>query len=346
MDLIISDSDFNGIGIIDNATSVIWTKRYYERGDFEIYIRANADTAEMLRDGHFVTRPDDDAIGIIEAIKITTSVEDGDYIIATGIMLDGITNRRVINTQTVVSGTPETCIRTLITNNCIKSRPFPNFRLDTNLAGIGGAHRAQYTGDNLYDAITDICKSHGIGSRVVLGNDGMFVFQLFRGVDRSENQTENPHVTFSAEFDNLANTEYTLDTAARKNFAYVAGEGEGRARKIATVSSGTPSGFGLREVWVDARDASTNDGEISESEYMEQLRTRGVEKMAEAADTESFTGEIVNAYTYVYGVDYALGDIVTVKDEYGHALDTRIIEVIESEDSTGRTIIPKFEGWG
>lgn len=345
MDLIISDTGFNGMGIIDDATSVIWAKRYYEHGDFEIYIRASANAAELLQAGHFVTRQDDDAIGIIEGIRITTSTEEGDYIIATGIMMDGITKRRIINVQTVVSGTAEACVRKLITNNCISSRPFPNFRLDENSAGITDRHRAQYTGDNLYEAITDICKSYGIGKRVVLGDDGAFVYQLYKGADRSENQTENPHVTFSGEFDNLANTEYSLDTASIKNFAYVAGEGQGRARKIATVSNGTPSGYDLREIWIDARDASTNEGEIDEAEYMEQLTTRGAEKLSEAAG-ESFTGEIINAYTYVYGVDYALGDIVTVKDEYGHAVDVRIVEVIEAEDSTGRTIIPKFEGWG
>lgn len=346
MDLIISDADFRGIGIIDNASSVIWTKRYYERGDFEIYIRAGAGAAALLQEGHFITRPDDDAIGIIEGIRITTSIEDGDYIIATGIMLDGITARRVINKRTVVSGTVEKCIRTLITNNCIDARPFPNFRLDENLVGITDAHRAQYTGTNLYTAITDVCKSYGIGNRVVLGDDGAFVYQLYRGIDRSENQTVNPHVTFSAEFDNLANTEYMQDMAALKNFAYVAGEGEGSARKIATISNGAPSGYNLREVWVDARDASTNEGEISESEYMQQLQTRGIESMAETQDSEAFTGEIVNAYTYVYGVDYALGDIVTIKDEYGHSVDSRIVEVIEAEDANGHSIIPKFEGMG
>lgn len=346
MDLIISDTDFNGIGIIDDASSVIWTKRYYERGDFEIYVRASVEAAEVLREGYFVTRPDDDAIGIIEAIKITTNIESGDYITATGIMLDGITARRVINAQTVISGTAENGIRKLITNNCINSRPFPNFRLDENLAGITDTHRAQYTGDNLYTAITDICKAYGIGKRVVLGADGAFVFQLFRGVDRSENQAENPHVTFSGEFDNLANTEYKQDAAARKNFAYVAGEGEGSARKIATIAKGAPSGYALCELWVDARDASTNSGEISETEYMQQLQTRGAEQLASAADSESFTGEIVNAYTYVYGVDYALGDIVTIKDEYGHSVDSRIVEVIEAEDANGHSIIPKFEGMG
>ena len=99
-------------------------------------------------------------------------------------------------------------------------------------------------------------------------------------------------------------------------------------------------------MWVDARDASTNDGEVSASDYTAQLQARGGEALAESTVTESFTGEIINAYTYIYGEDYSLGDIVTVHDNYGHALDVRITEVIECEDANGKTIIPKFEGWG
>lgn len=348
MDLIISDAGFVDIGIIDYAESVLWVKRYFDSGDFEIYVRADTYTAELLQEGHFVTRPDDDAIGIIEAVKITSDVENGDYITATGIMMDGITARRVISAQTIVSGTVEACIRRLISDNCITSRPFPRFRLETATGAFAASYRAQYTGDNLRDAVAEICKAHGIGNRVTLDADRYFVFGLYAGVNRSESQTENAHVTFSAEFDNIASTEYSLDASAHKNVAYVAGEGEGRARKIARTYTGSaePSGYARREVWVDARDASTNSGEVSAADYTAQLETRGAERLAEAATVEAFTGQIVNAYTYTYGVDYSLGDIVTVRDNYGHSLDVRITEVIECEDTNGKTIIPKFEGWG
>lgn len=348
MDLIISDAGFTDIGIIDYAESVLWVKRYFDSGDFEIHVRADTDTAQLLREGHFVTRPDDDAIGIIEAVKITSDVENGDYITATGIMMDGIISRRVINAQTIVSGTVEACIRRLISDNCISSRPFPMFRLETATGAFTASYKAQYTGDNLKEAVVEICKAHGIGNRVTLGDDGYFVFGLYAGIDRSESQIENAQVTFSAEFDNIASTEYFLDASAHKNFAYVAGEGEGRARKIASTYSGgaEPSGYARREVWIDARDASTNDGEVSEGDYTEQLKARGGESLAASATVESFTGEIVNAYTYTYGVDYSLGDIVTVRDDYGHSLDVRITEVIECEDTNGKTIVPKFEGWG
>ena len=349
MDLYIHDADLVGIGIIDYAESVLWVKRYFDSGDFEIYVRAGVDTAELLKEGHFVTRSDDDAVGIIEAVKITSDVENGDYITATGIMMDGIISRRVISKQTIVSGTVSECIYRLITENCVTSRPFPRFRmLEWPDAGTA-LYRAQYTGDNLKTAVVEICKARGIGNRVRLdARRTTFIYELYEGIDRSERQSENAHVTFSAEFDNIASAEYFLDTSAHKNFAYIAGEGEGSARKITSTHSGSaePSGYARREVWIDARDASTNGGEVSADDYTAQLKARGSESLTESSVVESFAGEILNAYTYVYGEDYFLGDIVTVRDNYGHALDVRITEVIECEDANGKTIIPKFEGWG
>lgn len=42
-------------------------------------------------------------------------------------------------------------------------------------------------------------------------------------------------------------------------------------------------------------------------------------------------------------IDYNLGDIVEVENEYGLKARVRITEVIESEDENGYTCIPKFE---
>ena len=46
---------------------------------------------------------------------------------------------------------------------------------------------------------------------------------------------------------------------------------------------------------------------------------------------------------YKYKQDYDVGDIVTIKNEYGIIADVRITEVTESEDSTGFSVIPTFE---
>ena len=57
----------------------------------------------------------------------------------------------------------------------------------------------QITGKNLADAVSDICQTYGFGYRVTL-NDGNIVFALYAG--------SITDVTFSAEFDNLINSDY------------------------------------------------------------------------------------------------------------------------------------------
>ncbi|MBR6503064.1 MAG: hypothetical protein IKT42_06435, partial [Clostridia bacterium] len=125
-----------------------------------------------------------------------------------------------------------------------------------------------------------------------------------------------------------------------KNVALVAGEGEGTARKTASI--GTASGLDRYELFVDARDVSSNDGAISANEYTNLLLERGAQNLSETVITESIEGEIEPNYTYVLNRDYFLGDIVDVINDYGVTMSPRIIEVIECTDTNGYTCIPTF----
>ena len=107
---------------------------------------------------------------------------------------------------------------------------------------------------------------------------------------------------------------------------------------------GDASGVDRREIFVDARDVSSNDGELTDTEYYAQLTQRGVENLAENAEMRNFEGETVD-YTYKYGYDYGIGDIVEVVNEYGMQAATRVIEVIESEDESGKYTIPTFSSY-
>lgn len=77
--------------------------------------------------------------------------------------------------------------------------------------------------------------------------------------------------------------------------------------------------------------------------YTIYLITRGYEKLAEYGITKSFEGSIEADTTFKFKKDYFLGDIVTVKNEYGISEKARIIEVIETFDDNGKSIEPKFE---
>ena len=47
MDLYIADQNFQIVGIIDAPSSLIWAERYFEIGDFEIYVPATDDYADI-----------------------------------------------------------------------------------------------------------------------------------------------------------------------------------------------------------------------------------------------------------------------------------------------------------
>lgn len=343
MDLYIADQNFQTLGIIDAASSAIWSERYFEVGDFEIYVPATDYYVDLLREDRYVFRNDTDCGMIIESVEITTNVEDGNYLTVTGRSLESILERRIVWQQTNLYGKVELCIRQLVTENIINptiaDRKVSNFKLGS-LKGYTETMEKQITGKNLREAIQDICKSFGYGYKITM-QDGNFVFDLYKGVDRSYNQSSNPYVVFSPDFENLLNSDYKLDKTSYKNVVLVAGEGEGLDRKTQAV--GTASGLDRREMYSDSRNASTNNGEVSDEDYYARLTEDGLETLANNQMTESYIGEVDYEKPYTYGRDYLLGDIVQVVNEYGIEATPRITEVIESEDENGYSIIPTFE---
>lgn len=345
MNLYLLNTSLEIIDVIDTYKSIIWTTRYFTAGDFELYIPVSEKMLNQLRRDYYLVREDDMTQAmIINKIQIDTDVELGNYLIVTGKSLKSILHRRIVWEQTMLQGKVEFCIRQLlddnITNSSISERNVTNLVLGTEL-GTTSNMSSQYTGDNLGEIVENLCKTHGLGYDILLDlEEKLFIFVLYQGADRSYNQTENPRVIFSNEFDNLLRSSYTHDSENYKNVAKVAGEGEGIARKSTVV--GTASGLNRYELFVDARDVSSNDGSVDDTTYTDMLAERGVEALSETTMTENIEGEIENNHTYVLNQDYFLGDIIEVVNEYGISMTPRVTEVIETVDDTGTYVIPTF----
>lgn len=357
MDIYVLDRDFNILGLCDNYKSIIWSTRYFEIGDFELYLPAIDDNILLLKEDLYVVRDKDiildgskviyENVMVIERIQITTSVEDGNYLIVTGRCLKSLLSRRIVWYQTTLTGKFENVIRNIINENAINpsiaARKIDKLILGTAI-GITERVSRQVTGDNLASFIIELCTAYGVGWDIYI-YDGNFVFILYKGVDRSYRQSENPRVEFSPEYDNLNTSDYQFDKTNYKNVALVAGEGEGLNRKTVTV--GNASGLDRYEMYVDSRNSSTNDGKISETEYNNLLAEEGNETLSEDENKiiENIEGQIEPHGNYTFNVDYFLGDVVEVINEYGIETTPRIIEVIESEDDTGSSTIPTFSTW-
>jgi hypothetical protein len=202
--------------------------------------------------------------------------------------------------------------------------------------------RQQYTAANLLDAITNIRKANQIGYRVTLDANNPMTIDMYTGVYRSYSQSANTYAVFSSEYGNLESADYVEDTSETATNVLVAGEGEGTARKTVWATKGSATGLARYELYQDARNASTNNGEISESVYLEQLRDEGLESVRDMA--QMFAGN-VNFSGIEYGKDLLVGDVCTIESvRWGINVDARLVEIIESTDETGLyTITPTFD---
>ena len=80
---------------------------------------------------------------------------------------------------------------------------------------------------------------------------------------------------------------------------------------------------------------------LTNAQYTAQLQARGLEKLSEAAKTETFEGD-VDFGAYTYRTDYDVGDLVTIRDRHGITANARIVAVEEIEDGDGYTVSPTF----
>lgn len=344
--LVLLDQNFVSQEIIDKWTSLIWVDRFWEAGDFELYLPATKENFQTFKEDWYLWSVDSPEVMIIESALIETDVESGSFLTITGRSLASLLERRIIWDQTTHDGLLWTAVQKYLNENAINptdaSRRIPNliFQTPTDPAITSIPFTGQVTGENLYTQIQAMCQANDIGFTIRLNDSNQFVFSLLAGADRSYDQTTNNYVVFSPKFDNLISTNVLKSKKTERNVLKVAGEGEGLERRSVTV--GSASGLARRELFVDARDISSNDGEIGTTEYNKLLNQRGEEYKADNKATDTFECTIDPNRSFHYGIDYFTGDIVSVFDDFGNEDVARMLELVFTTDLTGTTTIPTF----
>lgn len=346
------DTDFKPVAVVDAYESFIWTDRYQSCGDFEFYSGASPELIQIFALDRYIRIKGSDRVMIIDQVKIDSNPEDGAHITVTGHSLESILSRRIVQKTVALMGNFQTEIQRLLTENIISpddsARTISNFifqeSTDTAITSLEIA--AEYTGDDLYKIIQTQCKEKKIGFKVVLDSSNNFVFSLFAGTDRSQVQNQNNPVVFSPGNDNLASSSFVNTHANYKNVALVAGQGNSEDRQYELV--GTETGLNRREVFINASDLAqtvqTESGEetYTDEEYTEMLINRGKEELAKTINGDGFEAEADTEIKYKYGVDFFIGDIVQLANEYGNNLAARIAEIVFSYDTEAIRSYPTF----
>ncbi|NCD00411.1 MAG: hypothetical protein EOL95_12030, partial [Bacteroidia bacterium] len=301
------DSNFNLVGELDNYTSYEISRKWGLAGSFRLIAPFNDTNKEFLQADNIIFTELNKGY-IISSVQYVEGANEK-LIQCLGKSLDGILDRRITVADTYAAQPKETIIKGLIDTNIISATD-----TDRNISILGlGADLARGTNidfvtdrKNLLAEIETICinKDISLTTEIDLSNKKILI-DVTEGLDRTYGNGVNPQAIFSREFDNLKSSSYTRSNINKVNVAYVG-----------STEVGTATG-------IDRFEGVTAAGELSEQQTGEIY-------IAERKGETSIECEVVTTSNLVYGVDYDLGDIVTIKNtDWGVSVDTRIIEVSE-----------------
>lgn len=139
MVITVLDTNFNTVAVVEGYMSFIWTDRYTDVGDFELYVPASAPYLDYLRNDFYLSCTEADypsfrRLMIIEKKEYKTDLEDGNTVLISGRSLESILDRRIvwkydgsvteINKQTIHAKIPSIGDETW-TQDEHKNDPFP-----------------------------------------------------------------------------------------------------------------------------------------------------------------------------------------------------------------------------
>lgn len=344
------------VNIIRTYNYVTYTEELNGQGSFEIRIPTSETSLVNLQIGNFILF-EDDVVGIIKGIK---DVEDSDTEITVyGYMANHVLTYRsflktekyygqpgdmVINFFDKLFGNPTNIKRRI---SFLELGEIPEgLYMQTNTTW-------QATGKTFLDYIVDslkMYKKYGIKvfphiSNYVEGqhnpNIDKMIVQILSGAQRTIGGPYPnlfPPVVFSFDMNNIEKYEFENNSKNYKTVAIVASEGEGQERKILEVQNPNntgqyePSGYQRIELYVDARDLQSDNPEepLTDEELEELMFQRGLEKLEESDRFISFDASVLQT-NYKYGVDYFLGDFVSVISKDGtKQFDLQVTRVTKS----------------
>ncbi len=348
MRILVLDERFQTIGSISIFLSLIWCPRYTKLGYFELHCPTSY--FSLLRTGKYLYRNDRDSLGVIDDIQYAQNDTGEKTCYAKGNFAEILLSDKVVSKTVKLSGNIETEMRKLVTDYAIRpingGEPIPNLRLG-EVAGITDTIDTQITGSNLSEWLYDTGNGIEISHRIrydYLNNE--LVFEVWKGKNRTDSQDINSWAIFSNSFCNIKSVQYEKNKSSYRNYAFVAGEGEGAARIMVEVDVRASPDEPRREIWVDARDLQKEDSDghkMTDAEYIKLLVTRGKEKLAEYPIVETVNSDIDAQANLVYRSDFDYGDLCTyINTEIGVETEKRITEIMEVYEGGAEKISVTF----
>jgi len=328
--IVLSARGLEHVGMITNYTSIMFKNESKAEGSFELWCPINENNLEVLKSGNLIYLSKKQS-GIIQYIDEVIA-EDG----SKSLNIKGKTTkyyasyRMIMNTYNVKSKYVTGIMNELMSINFVSptdiNRKFVSVEFSPETEyNTGKQISVQQTGGQVADMLSDLSDAYGCSYDFDLDLERkMLQFKAYKGVDRTLDQLLVEPVILTTDLNDLLGSKYTKNISEEKNVAMIAGQGEGVNRKVVLIGEIVKTDVDRKEIFVDARDLSSTvtdsqgvETELSDEEYQTMLSDRGNIKMNDVKVFEGFDSSIniSGSIGYKYGVDYFLGDTITVEDK-------------------------------
>lgn len=323
-----SNTEFYPIGELDVYQNAYFSVNMQGGGRFEFFSPIMPQTTELLQINNLIWTGGDYGY-IIESIRSSVTSSGALMYHVTGRSLAKLLTQRIIfGTYTATNKRASTIMYEMVNRTMINPtdsrRKIPNLSNATDKQ-LGDLITMQKTGGLVYDHIDKLAREQELGYRIKIDpNNNKLLFEVYKGIDRTINQTSVIPLEFASDLDDILESEHYISISDLKNFVLVAGEGDGGNRTTTTTGDSSATGFDRKEMYVDARDlqseSSDEDGNetiLSPADYLKTLLQRAHERLAQASVVETVEASIriYGDTLYKFGIDYNIGDTITITDK-------------------------------
>lgn len=345
--------------MINGATSIMWTERYREAGEFEIVAKLSSGLLDFLPLGTLISHVNTFEVMFVENQEIAEDIYEDPSIKITGRSLDAFLENRIVGMNlarsnvsivdyTLGAGYTWLQVVTLINNHIISglnpNDNLVNVQANHNITGTGISEARAFKRTTVHATVLEMLAIDDLGIKSIRRNNysypgslsGWTTLLVHQGID----QTANVIISWKA--GDLDKVGYLWSDKKNRNSAIVLG-------RYYNVVVDTPGyiKYARRTMIVDGSDIDAkyptfvNEGEASD--ILGKMYARGRQAIAAQNRVTITRSDISNISKYQYRRDFNIGDMVMLDGNFGTIARMRVIEYVEIQDETGESGHPTLE---
>lgn len=398
--------------LVEGHTSLIWTERYSNAGEFSLKTPLVEQTLNMLKDDDLVSLLDTKEVMVVENRSVKINKQGIAELAITGRSFETFAEQRPNHRPLWLvppeeTGAPGSLVPLgtvveiprpipaamavaglyypgIVARSPFRVNPKPGYTPNPSLPPFydndwgtltspieevvpwtmatdstinsDWTHRLWEYSKDRYKDVVDILTSTQLGIRTIRPTPGIAIeitmdengnyfrtfsdassklrFDVYNGLDRTESQSQNSRVIFEYALGHIDEPSYLFSKKEYKNVAYAAKEND----PLTYVSVSLPG----TSPFVNGRDRKVLVVSIPAETPTSKIPAMALVELAKHNQALIFDGKASSLSPYKYKRDYNLGDLVTLRAQYGVNETLRVSEYIRSQDLNGENEYPTF----